>query len=58
MIVQLYIKLREVRKNEKGASAVEYAILVAFIAAVIIGVVTILGIKVNDAFQPVVGGLK
>jgi len=58
MIVQLYVKLKEVCKNEKGTSAVEYAILVAFIAAVIIGVVTILGIKANDAFQPVVSGLK
>jgi len=34
--------------GEKGASAVEYAIMASLIAAVIVGAVAILGGKVND----------
>lgn len=44
-------------RDESGATAVEYAIMVALIAAVIIAVVMILGKEVNDAFQNVVDGL-
>ena len=36
--------------EEEGATAVEYGLLVALIAAVIIGAVLVLGGKVNDAF--------
>lgn len=44
-------------RNESGATAVEYAIMVALIAAVIIAVVILLGKEVNEAFQNVVDGL-
>lgn len=40
-------------KNEEGATAVEYGLMVALIAAVIIGVVTILGTNTRDKFQEV-----
>ena len=43
--------------RERGATAVEYGLLVALIAAVIIGTVGILGGKVDDAFQSVVDKL-
>jgi pilus assembly protein Flp/PilA len=36
--------------SEKGATAVEYGLLVALIAAVIVVVVGLLGGKINDAF--------
>lgn len=39
--------------KEDGATAVEYGLLVALIAAVIIGAVVILGGLVNDAFGSV-----
>jgi pilus assembly protein Flp/PilA len=39
--------------NERGATAVEYGLLVALIAAVIVGVVVALGGKINDAFSTV-----
>jgi pilus assembly protein Flp/PilA len=39
--------------SEEGATAVEYGILVALIAAVIIGIVLILGEQLQDAFQTV-----
>lgn len=44
-------------ESEKGATAVEYGLLVALVAAIIIGVVTILGTQIQAAFQTVVNGL-
>ena len=39
--------------EEEGATAVEYGIMVAAIAAVIIGVVILVGEKTNSAFNKV-----
>ena len=39
--------------DDEGATAVEYGLLVALIAAVIVGVVGTLGGQVTDAFQTV-----
>ena len=39
--------------RDKGATAVEYGLLVALIAAVIVVVVTTLGTKVSTAFNSV-----
>ena len=45
-------KADEAMKNkERGASLVEYGILVALIAAIAIGTVTTLGTRVNRAFN-------
>jgi pilus assembly protein Flp/PilA len=40
-------------RSDRGATAVEYGLLVALIAAVIIGVVVVVGHQVNNAFQSV-----
>ena len=40
-------------KDEDGATAVEYGLLVALIAAVIVGTVATLGTRVNTAFTTV-----
>jgi pilus assembly protein Flp/PilA len=45
-------------KNQRGAAAVEYGIMVALIAAVIVLTVTTLGQQVNTAFTKVVNALK
>ena len=45
-------------KEEDGATAVEYGLLVALIAAVIVAVVSVLGGKVSEAFQTVVDSLS
>jgi pilus assembly protein Flp/PilA len=37
-------------KDESGAAAVEYGLLVALIAVVIIGAVTVLGTSIRDKF--------
>jgi pilus assembly protein Flp/PilA len=42
-----------VATRDKGATAVEYGLLVALIAAVIVAVVVILGKQVNNAFNSV-----
>ena len=39
--------------DETGATAVEYGMMVALIAAVIVGTVFTLGGKVNDAFDAI-----
>ncbi len=43
--------------KEQGATAVEYGLLVALIAAVIVVVVALLGTTIRDAFQTVVDNL-
>jgi pilus assembly protein Flp/PilA len=40
-------------KEEDGATAVEYGLMVALIAAVIVGSVTALGTNVNNKFNSV-----
>ena len=48
-------KLISFLKDEEGATAVEYGLMVALIAAVIIGAVTLLGDKVESTFNYVQG---
>ena len=48
---------RFVSKEEDGASAVEYGLLVALIAAIIVGTVATLGTKVLSGFTTVEGKL-
>jgi pilus assembly protein Flp/PilA len=44
------IRLQALRESERGASAVEYGLLVALIAAVIVGAVFLLGDALNTTF--------
>jgi pilus assembly protein Flp/PilA len=44
-------KLLKFSKDDKGASAVEYALLVALITAVIVGAVTLLGGNLKTTFD-------
>ena len=46
-------KLYERMESERGATAVEYGLLVALIAAVIVTIVATLGNQINEAFQTV-----
>ena len=50
-------RIHEIRVGERGATAVEYGIMVALIAAVIIAVVEIVGSKTSNAFETVNGAL-
>ena len=42
-------------RDEEGATAVEYGLMVALIAAVIIGAVTLLGTNLSAKFSDVAG---
>ncbi len=44
---------KKAEMDERGATAVEYGLLVALIAAVIVAVVITLGQKINTAFTTV-----
>ncbi len=46
-------KLINFFKEEEGATAVEYGIMVAAIAAVIVGIVQAVGLKVQGGFSAV-----
>jgi pilus assembly protein Flp/PilA len=44
-------------RDEEGATAVEYGMMVALIAAVIVAIVTTLGTQVQAAFQTISNAL-
>lgn len=46
-------RIRNFLKEENGATAVEYGLMVALIAAVIVTTVGLLGGKVNTAFSTI-----
>ncbi len=50
--------LRRLLRNKKGATAVEYGIMVAAISAVIIATVVVVGDEVLGAFTDVAGALQ
>jgi pilus assembly protein Flp/PilA len=61
-MLKLYVSLQNylaqpLRRDDRGATAVEYGLMVALIAAVIIGVVTTLGTKLQGLFTTVANAL-
>jgi pilus assembly protein Flp/PilA len=58
---ELYVRTRNAiaakATAEDGATAVEYGLIVALIAAIIVAVVALLGESIRDAFQTVVDEL-
>ena len=51
------VRMGRLAREDKGATAGEYGLLVALIAAIIIGVVATLGTQIQAAFQTVVDAL-
>ena len=49
--------INQFAKDEAGATAIEYGLIVALIAVVIITAVTTLGTKLNTAFTTINGNL-
>jgi len=60
MVQYHFIKawLQAQAKTERGASLVEYALLVALIAVVCIAAVTFIGTSANDKFSTVGGSIN
>jgi len=61
-MLKLYVSLQNfvsqpLRRDERGATAVEYGLMVALIAAVIVGVVTVLGGNLSTMFSNVANAL-
>lgn len=56
-LVKLQTKYYSVKNSEEGATAVEYGLMVALIAAVIIVTVAILGGKISSVFAQVAGAV-
>lgn len=55
-MLEIYVKFMHVltaERDEEGATAVEYGLLVALIAAIIVSVVVLLGNKIDLAFSTV-----
>ena len=50
----LHSRKRSFLKNERGASAIEYALIVGLIAATLIGVLTAFGTEINELFQGII----
>jgi pilus assembly protein Flp/PilA len=47
----IFDKCRELACSEEGATATEYAVMLALIIIVAIGAITLLGNKVNNTFN-------
>jgi pilus assembly protein Flp/PilA len=52
-LVTLQTFVADRKDDDRGATAVEYGLIVALIAAVIVAIVATLGGQVNDAFTTV-----
>ncbi len=52
-VMGLIARMQQLLSSEDGATAIEYALMVALIAMVIIAAVTFLGISTNQLFQDV-----
>ena len=57
MLTKLYVRAQNWMSKDDGATAVEYGIMVAAIAAVIVTVVFLVGDQVVAAFQTVLTAL-
>lgn len=58
LYTHLYNRLAQpLRENDRGATAVEYGLMVALIAAVIVVAVTALGTQLSGLFNTVTGSL-
>lgn len=53
MLTKLYARVQSSIASDEGATAVEYGIMVAAIAAVIVALVFLIGGEVKEAFQKV-----
>ena len=54
---KLYSGIQRFIRDEEGVTAIEYALIAALIAVVIIGAVTATGSQVNNVFTRVCGAL-
>lgn len=58
MFTKLYVRARNWMDCEEGATAVEYGLMVALIAIVIITAVALIGTNLSTVFNDIAGKLK
>ena len=56
-MTKLFAKFQSIASQDRGATAVEYALLVGLIAVAIIGAVTLLGDQLNTLFTTIKNAL-
>ena len=54
-LIALYIKMHSILEDESGATMVEYALMVAFIAVVCVAAVILFGTNLNANFVSFAG---
>jgi pilus assembly protein Flp/PilA len=57
-VLRIYLRLRGLLTREDGQGLVEYALILVLVAIVVIGVLTTMGTKIQDAFQDIVNKLN
>ncbi len=58
MMTELYVKMLNRVKSRKGQTLVEYGLILALVAIVVIAVLTILGNQLKNIFSEVTGALS
>lgn len=48
---------QNLRRNQKGATAIEYTLIAAGISVVIVGAIALIGTSVNNMFNNVINGM-
>ena len=57
MMLNIYTRLQSLVRGEEGQDLLEYALLVALIALVAVGAITLAGTNVNTIFGKIAGAL-
>jgi pilus assembly protein Flp/PilA len=57
-LLNLRSRVEDLKQRERGATAVEYGLLVALIAAVIVATVGLLGEQIDEAFNTILEALE
>ena len=58
MMTELYVKMLNRVKSRKGQTLVEYGLILALVAIVVIAVLTVLGDQLKNIFSQVTGALS
>lgn len=56
-MLNLLNNMKSYLRNEKGQGMVEYALIIAFVAIVVIGAVTLFGTQIQTIFTNITSGL-
>lgn len=57
MFLKLYVKIRVFFESTEGASAIEYAIVAAMVAVVVVVFITPIGDQVKEIFNKITVGI-